>query len=811
MATTPRPRVLLIDSYDSFTYNLASLCKRAIPGSDIHIIKNDVLPVSTLLPLLAYFDAIVVGPGPGSPDIPEDIGVVKHIWHVTDNLLTPVFGVCLGLQSLAIEFGGQINRLNIVKHGQVYPVEHLGTEIFDGVGGVRAVRYHSLHVDLPPQSDIVPLGWADDGHENGRVVMACKHRSKPFWAVQYHPESVCTEGGGEDVVRNFWRLASEWSSSHGRTTRPWDASVEAVVGPSWPSVRPEAVATERERSVPVSTRALQIHPPDINRICEMFDVEDDSKDFVMLDSAAMGRFSIIGCLTSTSAKITYSVGDSVVKIQRGKEVASEELGALDIWAWLTAFMRTHKAHGGTPEVPFWGGLVGYLSYELGFQTLTPLPPRPDPATRHPDVNLVFVERSIVLDKQANVVYLQSIFPADFVWLVNMSTKLRALADPATDRTAPPATKPPKLDTPLPAPIIAIPNRDSYIAKIVAAKEYLFSGDSYELCVTAPTRVTAPKAASAVARGTSSSWALYKALRHRNPAPHSGYVRLHPSTLVSSSPERFLSYARPPDGLCQLRPIKGTVRKGPGVDRAVAEAALSGSVKEVAENLMIVDLIRHDLHSVVGEDVHVRKFCTVEEYETVWQLVSVIEGRPDKSVKDKTHSDLGWEVLRASLPPGSMTGAPKKRSVEILRQLEGEERSIYSGVMGYADVGGGGDWAVIIRSCFKFDDKPAPPFAQWQNGTDAFAFADHLRFNGHVNGNGAPHGLNGHTNSTNGTNGTLNRDDNPHAYGSHKVLTDEWTLAAGGAITALSDPVAEWEEMLIKVESVLPAFSILDSY
>ena len=139
---------------------------------------------------------------------------------------------------------------------------------------------------------------------------------------------------------------------------------------------------------------------------------------------------------------------------------------------------------------------------------------------------------------------------------------------------------------------------------------------------------------------------------RNPAPHSGYIRLHPSTLVSSSPERFLSYARPPDGLCQLRPIKGTVRKGPGVDRAVAEAALSGSVKEVAENLMIVDLIRHDLHSVVGEDVHVRKFCTVEEYETVWQLVSVIEGRPDKSVKDKTHSDLGWEVLRASLPPGA---------------------------------------------------------------------------------------------------------------------------------------------------------------
>ena len=165
----------------------------------------------------------------------------------------------------------------------------------------------------------------------------------------------------------------------------------------------------------------------------------------------------------------------------------------------------------------------------------------------------------------------------------------------------------------------------------------------------------------------------------------------------------------------------------------------------------------------------------------------------------------------------MTGAPKKRSVEILRQLEGEERSIYSGVMGYADVGGGGDWAVIIRSCFKFDDKPVPPPAQWQNGTGAFSFADYLRFNGHVNGNGAPHRPNDSTDNTNGScgayeqNGALNGDGSVLANGSPKVLTDEWTLAAGGAITALSDPVAEWEEMITKVESVLRAFGDLESH
>ncbi|KAI0685175.1 ADC synthase, partial [Cerioporus squamosus] len=565
---TSSSRILLIDSYDSFTYNLASLCKRAIPYSVVHIIKNDALSASSLLPLLKHFDAVVIGPGPGSPDIPDDIGVVRDIWHVADELLIPVFGVCLGLQSLAVEHGAKIRRLNV------------------DVGDVQAVRYHSLHVDLSGAPAIVPLAWSDDGRENGQVVMGLKHRSKPFWAVQYHPESVCTHGGGHD------------------DDLPWDPAVEAAIGPDWPSVRPEAYARGDELSVPVVTQTVQLPNPSVPRICEMLGVEEESTDFVMLDSAAApGRFSIIGCLTPTSPRITYAVGDRVVRVQCGTDVTSEPMGALDIWAWLTAFMRTRKAHDGLPEVPFWGGLVGYLSYELGSQTLSPLPPRPDSHIRHPDVNLVFVERSIVLDLQACVAHVQTILPEDVDWLEATVRKLQTFSNPATDRSARPPSK------------LATQDRDSYIDKIVAAKEWLFSGDSYELCVTAPTRV------------------LYKILRSRNPAPHSGYIRLHPTTLLSSSPERFLSYSRPPDG--------GTVRKAPGITRAVAEEMLAGSTKEVAENLMIVDLIRHDLHSVVGEDVHVKQFC---------KLVSV-RGRPDKSVCEKSHTDLGWEVLRASLPPG----------------------------------------------------------------------------------------------------------------------------------------------------------------
>ena len=140
----------------------------------------------------------------------------------------------------------------------------------------------------------------------------------------------------------------------------------------------------------------------------------------------------------------------------------------------------------------------------------------------------------------------------------------------------------------------------------------------------------------------------------------------------------------------------------------------------------------------------------------------------------------------------MTGAPKKRSVEILQQLEAAERGIYSGVLGYADVGGGGDWAVAIRSCFKHDE--------------------HVADSQH-----SAHPLHNTADVSSDLNGSrCHRDDALHKSPSQQTPLinassgDKWTLGAGGAITALSDPVAEWEEMITKVESVLRAFGDLSS-
>ncbi|KAK0481709.1 ADC synthase [Armillaria novae-zelandiae] len=677
------PRLLFIDSYDSFTYNLASLFRQSIPGCSIHILKNDKLAISDLLPHLKHFSAIVVGPGPGSPDNADDIGILKDLWSISEQHMLPIFGVCLGLQSLALAYGADLHRLPIVKHGQISHILHTGCSLFEGVGRVEAVRYHSLHVTLPENIPIEPLAWADDEPENGRT--------RPFWAVQYHPES-CSHCRW--WTRGYCELLA-FSTTLDPETRKDDEvlGVRAPIVSSDPLGLKASSLHQRRFSQPtLSVNTIVVNASTISR-------NDEQQPFVLLDSAARpGRFSIIGSMLPTSLQIKYNFS------LRGTAITHEKLGDHDIWSWLASFMSTRRAWGGRPEIPFWGGLIGLLSYEVGVCSLG-VSPRSRKETKrkhpHPDVNFAFIERSVIVDNSAGKVYVQSIIPDDDSWLSETSLLFKTQSD-----------------------------LDRYISNIKQAMEHLFCGNSYELCLTAHTRIqTSPKP----------SWSRYKALRRTNPAPHSAFLRLSPTTFLSSSPERFLSFSRPPNAIYQLRPIKGTIRKGPGIDRAYAEEALAGSPKEVAENLMIVDLIRHDLHSVVGENVAVQQFCAVEEYETVWQLVSVIEGQ------SSSEESGGWEVLRSSLPPGSMTGAPKKRSVEILQDLEESDRSLYSGVFGYWCVGGGGDWAVTIRSAFRHDNSGVQP-------TD-----------------------------------------------------EEWIVGAGGAITALSDPEAEWDEMIVKLQSVLRTF------
>lgn len=548
--------------------SIAALCRTSIPGCEIHIIKNDQFTIQQLNPHLAHFAAVIVGPGPGSPENPRDIGIIKSLWKLPDGLLPPVFGVCLGLQSLCVEFGARLKRLAVVKHGLISKIHHTDKDLFESVGSIEAVRYHSLRVDVSGCPELEELAWADDGLENGRVVMGVRHVTKPFWAVQYHPESVRTVGGGKQILQNFWSFAKIRNAI--RNIKPWGSAQSSTFGLPWPQLSiPDAPTPKSPIIIPRNVTTAVVHLPHLStpEVCELLGARDESSPFVVLDSAAEpGRFTVIGSLLPTSPQFIYHCRDTSVTVKTGNNARKEQLGTNDIWSWMKSFMRQKRGFIGSPDIPFWGGLVGILSYEIGVDKLKVLGQRRWTGRRHPDLNMVFVERSVVVDSTTKKVYVQSLLSNDDRWVSETIASLKEVSPHGA-----PETPPTKL-----VPRITTPKESLYKSRITLAKEKLFAGESYELCLTAPSHISLPSVQS----DSSSSWGLFRDLRRANPAPHSAYLRLHPTTLVSSSPERFLSFSRPSNPIYQLRPIKGTVRKGPGITRAVAEDALIGSPKEV---------------------------------------------------------------------------------------------------------------------------------------------------------------------------------------------------------------------------------------
>ncbi len=221
--------------------------------------------------------------------------------------------------------------------------------------------------------------------------------------------------------------------------------------------------------------------------------------------------------------------------------------------------------------------------------------------------------------------------------------------------------------------------DEYAALIGRCRELIRAGTAYQLCLT--TRFTVPGAHDAVS--------VYQRLRAATPAHHGGFVRIGGRALLSASPEQFL-HAR--GGVIRSRPIKGTRPRSADLQTDAALAAeLAGDVKERAENVMIVDLMRNDLSRVcVPGSIRVDGLWVVETYPAVHQLVSTVSGTAAKG------TTIG-ALLAATFPAGSMTGAPKLSAMTRLQDLEGGPRGIYAGCFGYVGVDGAVDLAMVIRS------------------------------------------------------------------------------------------------------------------
>ena len=432
--------------------------------------------------------------------------------------------------------------------------------------------------------------------------------------------------------------------------------------------------------------------------------------FWWLDSAQLsprlGRYSYAG---ADPYLVVRGFGDRVeLEVRRavrpdlepGRSVLRDQ--PLEV---LQSLLPPPPSAGDDPQFPFLGGAVGYFGYELaaGFEPVTL---RALDDLELPDLCWLFVDRLLAFDHLEGRIRSIGLGFADDADLARERAK-RAAARPLP--SAAPGSPPGRRAAP--GDGSACFDEASYLKAILRAKQQIEAGDVYQVCLT--------RRSDLVFAGD--PWRLYQRLRERNPAPFAAYFDLGDVTLLSCSPERFLSLSS--DRWVESRPIKGTRPRGddPVSDRAEQEA-LRISEKDRAENLMIVDLVRNDLGRVCETgSVHVPELMLIESYATVFQMVSTVRGRlrSDRDV---------FDLVRATFPPGSMTGAPKLAAMAILDRLEPVRRGIYSGALGFLDLRGGMGLSVVIRTVFLKDDRAyvhsgggivadSRPAAEWRETED----------------------------------------------------------------------------------------------
>jgi para-aminobenzoate synthetase len=642
-------RTILVDNYDSFTYNLYDLIAK-VNGEPPVVVPNDVrwsdVPIEE-------FDSVVISPGPGRPERPRDFGVSARA--ILDSGL-PVLGVCLGHQGICHLFGGSVGHAPQPMHGRISKVHHTGTDVFAGIPSpFSVVRYHSLAATELPDV-LEAIAWTEDG-----VVMGVRHREAAFWGVQFHPESISTEYGRE-LLSNFRDLATK----HGRRDAVQQAAPYRVHVAPVPGM-PDAEAAYRELFA-------------------------GSGPSFWLDSSlvtdGLSRFSFMGDASGPLAEyVTYRVSDSAVTVSTRSGLERIEQRFFDY----LEEQLSRRAVAVPEGLPFGFnlGYVGYLGYELKAET-------GGDAVHHadtPDAALVFADRMLAIDHVERTSYLLALATPESSdearsWLAETAERLgdlpseEPLRSPNGGRKLVGMTDPSVSDAAIPRH-----SRSGYLARIEECLREITEGESYEICLT--NAVTADVEIDPLR--------TYTHLRRLSPVPYAALLDFPDVTVLSASPERFLTVGV--DGTVESKPIKGTRPRGatPEEDRALHDDLL-GNEKDNAELLMIVDLIRNDLSRVceVGS-VHVPKLCEVETYAPVHQLVSTIRGR----LRDR-HSAVS--CVRAAFPGGSMTGAPKIRTMEIIDRLEDGPRGVYSGTLGWFSLAGALDLNIVIRTLVAAGDQ-----------------------------------------------------------------------------------------------------------
>lgn len=816
-----RVATLLIDNYDSYTFNIYQMLAQ-VNGVAPLVVRNDDFDGDFAAAWSAFqrhatelctkeerdvglAHNVVISPGPGHPGVATDFGMCTDAIRSAH---VPVLGVCLGHQGLAHVYGGRVVSAPEVMHGRTSRVYFSSAVAATGDAkspatlfsripdGFEVVRYHSLVADeasLP--SELRVTARTDDG-----VIMALQHADKLQFGVQFHPEAVCTTFGYQ-LFQNFRDITLQQPPTQCRLQH---SSLQPHV-----LERPAVDECNRITSLQVETRepdySVQVRVASSRLASLAFaehvftDLYADARRSFWLDSSNFDgsgasslaedgrgaaarhqklppvalRFSLMGDSRGPlSYSVEYCILENLLRVYEDDGETEVFEDATDILTHLRSKLAAFRAHEVefvdgdsehcTPLSPsdipfaFRGGFVGYFGYEVlgsglrqedgscgsdaGTEAVrAAIQKRLDARDHVPDASFLFADRTLVFDHLDNRVYSVSVSKRrcessgsdvcgeTIAWHRDMAAQLQRLTHEFLTPRAPTRARAQSLSNPLrshwPEPakqeetVVFRPSRTrrQYGRDIQEIQRLIHDGETYEVCLTNQLEAT---------HSVTNPLGFYQLLRKRNPAPYAGFYHVNPRghfstscadqstagadidcphphppqrtgmadsyAICCSSPERFLRVEA--DGWMESKPIKGTRRRGrtPAEDAAIA-AELASCTKDRAENMMIADLVRNDF-GVVAQigSVHVPTLMAVETYATVHQLVTTVRGQR------RTDADI-VDVLNATFPGGSMTGAPKKRTMQIIRQLEQSPRGVYSGALGFLSLDGSCDLNIVIRT------------------------------------------------------------------------------------------------------------------
>ena len=393
---------------------------------------------------------------------------------------------------------------------------------------------------------------------------------------------------------------------------------------------------------------------------------------VILDSAntspEVGRYDILAAAPFIT--LETAAGSTQISHHHNKRTVT-----LDPFLLLNDILKDYKQR--TTDLPFAGGAIGYFAYDLG-RYLEVLPELAEDAEHIPDMAIGIYDWAVIVDHKLKRCWLTShgldpqthkIWP-ELLQKLNLSTA-KETSDTFT----------------ITSPLTSNFDESGYKAAFAKIKTYITEGDCYQ--------VNLAKRFEVAAEGD--PWIAYQALRKQNSAPFSVYFDTGNVTILSSSPERLL---RVDGAKVETKPIKGTRPRdlnNPEKDRQLAQS-LQASLKDRAENLMIVDLLRNDIGKVCEPgSIRVPQPFALESFATVHHLVSTITGT-------LANTESAVTLLRACFPGGSITGAPKLRAMEIIEELEPHRRGIYCGSIGYIGFDGNMDTNITIRTMVFSDNR-----------------------------------------------------------------------------------------------------------